>query len=116
MLAVLVTQVAFLGHDAAHRQIFVSGRWNDWASLVVANLFVGISYGWWQRKHTRHHANPNMDGDDPDIDLGALAMTSARPRGTAAARCAGWSPARAGTSSRSCCSRACRCTSRRSSA
>ena len=77
VLAVLVTQVAFLGHDAAHRQIFVSGRWNDWTSLVVANLFVGISYGWWQSKHTRHHANPNLDGYDPDIDLGALAMTPA---------------------------------------
>ena len=28
--AVLFTQIAMLGHDAAHRQIFVSGRWNDW--------------------------------------------------------------------------------------
>jgi fatty acid desaturase len=77
VLAVIVTQVAFLGHDAAHRQIFASGRWNDWASLVLANLLVGISYGWWQSKHTRHHANPNKDGYDPDIDLSALAMTPA---------------------------------------
>jgi fatty acid desaturase len=76
LLAVIVTQVAFLGHDAAHRQIFASGRWNDWASLVLANLLVGISYGWWQSKHTRHHANPNKDGYDP-IDLSALAMTPA---------------------------------------
>ena len=29
-LAILFTQIAMLGHDAAHRQIFVSGRWNDW--------------------------------------------------------------------------------------
>jgi fatty acid desaturase len=77
VLAVVVTQVAFLGHDAAHRQIFASGRWNDWASLVLANLFVGISYGWWQSKHNRHHANPNKDGYDPDIALGAVAMTPA---------------------------------------
>jgi fatty acid desaturase len=77
VLAVVVTQVAFLGHDAAHRQIFASGRWNDWASLVLANLLVGISYGWWQSKHTRHHANPNKDGYDPDIDFSALAMTPA---------------------------------------
>ena len=75
VLAVLVTQVAFLGHDAAHRQIFVSGRWNDWASLVVANLFVGISYGWWRSKHTRHHAQPNTDGYDPDIAFSVPAMT-----------------------------------------
>jgi fatty acid desaturase len=78
VLAVLVTQIAFLGHDAAHRQIFKSGRWNDWTSLVIANLFVGISYGWWKSKHNRHHKNPNMEGADPDIDLSAIAMTPAR--------------------------------------
>ena len=75
VLGVLMTQIAFLGHDAAHRQIFRSGRWNDWVSLVIANLFVGISYGWWQNKHNRHHANPNKEGADPDIALGAIAMT-----------------------------------------
>ena len=85
VLSVLLTQTAFLGHDAAHRQIFVSGRWNDWASLVVANLLVGLSYGWWQSKHTRHHAAPNVVGSDPDIDLPGLAFTPdqanrARPR------------------------------------
>ena len=75
VLAVLMTQIAFLGHDAAHRQIFTSAAWNDWVSLVVANLLVGISYGWWRSKHNRHHANPNKDGSDPDIAPGALALT-----------------------------------------
>ncbi|MFL6025351.1 MAG: fatty acid desaturase family protein, partial [Friedmanniella sp.] len=75
LLSVLLTQTAFLGHDAAHRQIFKSGRWNDWVSLVVANLFVGLSYGWWQSKHTRHHASPNQVGADPDIDLPVIAFT-----------------------------------------
>ncbi len=78
ILAVVVTQIAFLGHDAAHRQMFKSGKWNDWVSLIVANLLVGISYGWWQSKHTRHHANPNKDGADPDIALTALAFTPER--------------------------------------
>ena len=72
------TQVAFLGHDAAHRQIFRSGRWNDWTSLVIGNLFVGMSYGWWQHKHTRHHANPNKEGVDPDLDLPVVSFTSAQ--------------------------------------
>ena len=78
VLGVLMTQIAFLGHDAAHRQIFRSGRWNDWVSLILANLFVGISYGWWQSKHNRHHANPNKEGADPDIALSALAFTPER--------------------------------------
>ncbi len=75
VLAVIMTQMAFLGHDAAHRQMFKSGRWNDWVSLIVANLLVGISYGWWQSKHSRHHANPNKDGYDPDIAPGGIAFT-----------------------------------------
>ncbi|MDR5699026.1 acyl-CoA desaturase [Agromyces sp. LY-1074] len=72
--AVLFTQIAFLGHDAAHRQIFRSGKWNDWTSLVLGG-FVGMSYGWWQHKHTRHHANPNQIGVDPDLDLPVIAFT-----------------------------------------
>jgi fatty acid desaturase len=75
VLAVIMVQIAFLGHDAAHRQIFVSGRWNDWVSLIVADLLVGISYGWWRSKHTRHHARPNQEGHDPDLALAAIAMT-----------------------------------------
>jgi fatty acid desaturase len=75
VLAVVLTQVAMLGHDAAHRQIFRSGRWNDWTSLIIGNLFVGMSYGWWQHKHTRHHANPNKIGTDPDIDLPVISFT-----------------------------------------
>lgn len=75
VLGVVLTQIAFLGHDAAHRQMFKSGKWNDWISLILANLFVGISYGWWRSKHTRHHAAPNQEGVDPDIGQGAIAMT-----------------------------------------
>src|SRR4029450_10599438 len=33
---------------------------------------------WWQSKHTRHHANPNKDGADPDIALSAIAFTPER--------------------------------------
>lgn len=76
VLAIIFTQIAFLGHDAAHRQIFVSGRWNDWISLILGDLLVGMSYGWWQHKHTRHHANPNKVGSDPDIELPVIAVTA----------------------------------------
>jgi fatty acid desaturase len=79
-LALALTQIAFLGHDAAHRQMFTSNAWNVWVSLVVANLLVGISQGWWRSKHNRHHANPNKDGADPDVDAGALAFTPAGAR------------------------------------
>ena len=76
LLALVLGQVMFLGHDAAHRQIFASGKWNDWASLVLANLYAGMSYGWWQHKHSRHHAKPNQIGADGDIDNGVLVFTT----------------------------------------
>ncbi|HAM27439.1 MAG TPA: acyl-CoA desaturase [Microbacteriaceae bacterium] len=78
VFAVIFTQTAFLGHDAAHRQIFRSGKWNDWISLIIGDLFVGMSYGWWQHKHTRHHANPNKEGSDPDIELPVISFTPAQ--------------------------------------
>jgi fatty acid desaturase len=80
LLAVLFTQLAFLGHDAGHRQIFRSKRANDLVGLLHANLAVGLSYGWWVDKHNRHHAHPNTEDKDPDIDIGALAFTAAQAR------------------------------------
>jgi fatty acid desaturase len=72
-LGVIFTQFAFLGHEASHRQIFQSGQANDHAGQMLAAL-VGLSYGWWTNKHSRHHANPNKIGKDPDIESGAVAF------------------------------------------
>ncbi len=74
-LGLLITQFGFLGHDAAHRQIFASGPWNDWTARVLAGGFAGLSFGWWRGKHSRHHARPNQAGHDPDIAPGLLAFT-----------------------------------------
>ncbi|HET9873511.1 MAG TPA: acyl-CoA desaturase [Propionibacteriaceae bacterium] len=74
-LGVVLSQLGFLGHEAAHRQIFKSSRWNDWTGRVLSTLLVGLSYGWWMNKHSRHHANPNRQGKDPDIQGGAVAFT-----------------------------------------
>jgi fatty acid desaturase len=75
-LAVVFTQVAFVGHDAGHRQIFRSRRANDLVGLVHANLLVGVSFDWWVGKHNRHHSNPNHEDLDPDISITALAFTA----------------------------------------
>jgi fatty acid desaturase len=75
-LAVVATQLAFIGHDAGHRQIFRSRRANDLAGLLHANLGVGMSFDWWVAKHNRHHSNPNHEDLDPDISITALAFTA----------------------------------------
>jgi fatty acid desaturase len=74
-LAVVFTQIAFVGHDAGHRQLFRSRRANDLVGLVHANLLVGVSFEWWVAKHNRHHSNPNHEDLDPDISITALAFT-----------------------------------------
>jgi fatty acid desaturase len=75
-LAVVFTQLAFIGHDAGHRQLFRSRRANDQVGLIHANLLVGVSFEWWVAKHNRHHTNPNHQDLDPDISITALAFTT----------------------------------------
>ncbi|MBG6224810.1 fatty acid desaturase [Arthrobacter sp. CAN_A2] len=73
-LGVILTQLAFLGHEASHHQIFASRTANEWAGRILAAGFVGISYAWWITKHTRHHNAPNTVGKDPDITMGTLSF------------------------------------------
>ncbi|MGC4853917.1 fatty acid desaturase family protein [Micromonospora sp. DT4] len=75
VLAVATTQVAFLGHDAGHRQMFRRRFPSELVGLVAGNAAVGLSYGWWVDKHNRHHANPNHEDEDPDVGAGALVWT-----------------------------------------
>ncbi|WP_157155979.1 MULTISPECIES: acyl-CoA desaturase [unclassified Diaminobutyricimonas] len=73
-LGVVFTQFAFLAHEASHRQVFESGPANDRAGRFLAAGVVGISYQWWMTKHTRHHANPNTIGKDPDIAVDTISF------------------------------------------
>ncbi|WP_037933239.1 acyl-CoA desaturase [Streptosporangium roseum] len=71
-LALVFAQVALVAHDLAHRQVFRSRRSSEIAGLVAGNLGIGMSYGWWMDKHTRHHANPNHEDHDPDVSPDVL--------------------------------------------
>ncbi len=77
LFAVLLTQVAFFGHDAGHQQVFASAARNETLARILSNLVVGLSSGWWARKHGRHHAHPNTIGKDGDIATGALVFDPA---------------------------------------
>ncbi len=79
-LAVMFTQLGFLGHDAGHRQISGSRRVSYVLGILLGNLGIGLGYGWWVDKHSRHHAHPNTEDADPDIMMRVLAFTPAQAR------------------------------------
>ena len=72
-LGIIFTQVAFLAHEAAHRQILLQGPKNDRLARVLAGS-IGMSYSWWDSKHSRHHSNPNRVGKDPDIAVDTISF------------------------------------------
>lgn len=78
LLAVAFAQTAFLGHDAGHMQIFRSRRANAVLGLILGDLAIGLSYDWWVGNHNRHHAHPNTEGSDPDLDIPLLALSARR--------------------------------------
>src|SRR5436190_20299304 len=49
-LGIVTVQLAFLVHDAGHRQLFAR-RWaNSLVGLICGDLLLGVSYGWWVEK------------------------------------------------------------------
>ncbi len=77
VFALVFTQTAYVAHDAAHRQIFTNGKVGEWFSTITGNLLVGLSYGWWMKKHNAlHHANPNKIGKDGDIAPGGIVFVA----------------------------------------
>lgn len=76
VLGIVSAQYGFIAHEASHRQVFRNNKLNDWVGLFLANLFAGLSYGFWLRKHNKHHQRPNQIGEDPDIAIRVLSFTT----------------------------------------
>ena len=76
VVGMMFTQLAFIGHDAGHNQVFGTRRRNRLLGLIVGNALIGLSFGWWVPKHNAHHAHPNEMGRDPDIGEGSAPPSS----------------------------------------
>jgi fatty acid desaturase len=74
--ALLFGQLSFLAHDATHGQVFRRPRSNYVLSLLLFNLCLGGSRGWWSDKHNLHHRCPNQLGVDPDVESSVLALSA----------------------------------------
>ena len=81
LLAFVMVQLSFTGHDLGHKQVFRSGRNNDIVGLFVSFL-VGINRTWWVEKHNEHHSNPNDLDMDPDIEIPVVAFSEDQARDT----------------------------------
>ena len=74
-LAFVFVQIGLLAHDCGHRQFSFRAPWkNDWLTIILGNLLIGISRQWWIDKHKEHHGHPNQMDVDPDIEIPLLAF------------------------------------------
>lgn len=73
-LGFVMGQVGFLMHDAGHHQIFSTAKKNAFLGYI-STFLVGVSLQYWVSKHNEHHAHPNREDMDPDIDVPVLAFS-----------------------------------------
>ncbi|MFI6578357.1 fatty acid desaturase family protein [Nocardiopsis sp. NPDC050513] len=79
-MAAVFGQVGLVSHELAHRQILRRRGPSEFVGRIVGNLGIGLGYGWWQDKHTRHHANPNHEELDPDVQPELLVWSQDQAR------------------------------------
>lgn len=68
-------QCAGIFHDAGHRAIFKSTKNNDIIGFIYAGL-LAYTYSKWRVNHAKHHANPNEEEMDPDIERPMFSFNS----------------------------------------
>jgi fatty acid desaturase len=74
LLAVAMTHLSYIAHDAGHRQLFQKPRLND-VVLLILDPIVGISPSWWMDAHNAHHSYPNDTVLDPNLRVPILAFS-----------------------------------------
>ena len=76
MLGFSLVQVALIGHDAGHHEIFRENRKNWFLGQLCWTLIVGVGFWYWNDRHNRHHGHTNDVDEDPDIQGDGLLSVS----------------------------------------
>lgn len=74
---IFTVQLGALMHDAGHRAIAKSTRVNDFLGYIIC-LPIAMSYRNWMLRHTAHHAHPNEEEEDTQLDVPILSFTRKR--------------------------------------
>jgi fatty acid desaturase len=65
-------QIAMIGHDCGHHQIFKRARPNWALGQFCFSLIVGLGFWSWRGRHNLHHVETNDEDDDPDLSFGGF--------------------------------------------
>lgn len=77
ILVFFMVQIGGIMHDAGHRAICSSVKMNDFFGHMCAGI-LGMPFGDWKMTHNKHHAHPNQEDEDPDIELPFISLTKER--------------------------------------
>lgn len=77
IFAFFAVQIAGLVHDTGHRAIFKSAKNNDIFGYFFTSL-IAINYSAWKKRHNKHHAQPNVKNEDPDLEIPLVTFTKER--------------------------------------
>lgn len=67
LFALFAVQICGIFHDSGHRAVFKSAKNNDILGYFCCAL-LAYTYKKWKVNHNKHHANPNEEEMDPDIE------------------------------------------------
>merc|ERR1719210_804456 len=67
LMGIAWTHCGFLQHNAGHRAVFETNENNYIMQNIVEGLMKGGSASWWRNRHMKHHATPNIMGQDTDL-------------------------------------------------
>jgi fatty acid desaturase len=72
VLGFAFAQIAMIGHDCGHHQVFKRAWPNWWLGQFCFSMIVGVGFWSWRWRHNVHHVETNDEDVDPDLSFGGF--------------------------------------------